>query len=1107
MSSQSKLVQTNRSLIVLDPQGMPINLGHSVREDEPENSFPALAYDGKNILPTALGYKSFFGTSTRLEGSMLEDKRVQKILVYQSVGLSSLLLALCEDGIYIKNAGSADEWEQLVEREEIEGLRRQWTFCVIKNILYLYQQGMDGFYGIVDPATYEETDIPVVIEDALIEQEWLSEDWQTGLLKYTPNFINITAQIGLFKAGNRLGFWDSEDAVAWSSATQIYDFKPSTTSFAGITTFTDVVGRIVAIHQHGTGFIIYATRSITLCSATPGSPEKWAGRAIFSDVGMLFDVQVAVAQPDTVHYAITSGGICVIDQGQAQFTQPEVFDYIKRANQIYSLSFIDARYLFVHLTNNASIPAPVITVQLPDRDGNEFTFPAPIEDLSDDFEDAIIEWLNGLPRGIQGDFTEAMDDLNDPIPIPPLQEEQLMVPCFTGRTMGTNFNQGIVDNSITTTRTILVPSGITDYEWPVEVQFEAPLHNFNNYDLGDNFIDQAGAPMLTLMNEFFEQVQSLRDIVVEGVEKFAPATIESVGLNGAPHYANYLSALLEDVATPNQFEWFTLSSQSQGEPLFTWNRVVDVSDFSAPYELSNCDQQIHLPLIDVEFRVTVNMTERYRLAQRGQQEVHTSAATGSLELVATLRMNYGPLVRVFYDSLSFNVTAARYNYTIIGSPAGTTAILLGTEKPSSYTVTRSSGGGDFTPNFIPETVNLSVAYLIDQFAGPIFDYGVQTVDVNPPLGSCPLFVEVVVEPAGPPIAARTPYGPWMGAVFGSSIIGTYSQETYEWQPTNSVTCAQDRFNSTLRTRRIGSCSTAPVLDYGFIVNDPSLPQVVVVELIASSITVQPIYTLRPEEEWPEVFRATISGWGKPPVPPWSFRRTHTRSPFTPCDPPSRYKWITFPDQVRTAEENFAYPAIPPYPDTIRPPLTWDQQPPIPLPPNYILLQDGTASPYYPTYKEALVFDSQLGKWGLYSDDHKLVYPLLPINRVDQTIVPINNPGMLAGSLLEDGELSVFTAENPTSSITYGKIGDYRLGTSTYTKLTAQFLGAPDVYTIVDVSLDGQTIVESLSQATHITDNTFMGMPFTLTGKWLNIRLSGTFDLVNLALESKRAGRR
>jgi len=209
MSSNSHLIQTNRSMIILDRDGMPVNLGHTTREDYPEGAFPILAYDGQNVLPTALGYRSFFAEHTKFTtGPQLADKKVQQMLVAQTPLMSSIFLALCEDGLYVCNATNevaSFNWLHIVDYSATEqlGVRRLWTYCVISNVIYLYQQGSSEFFGLVDLATYAETTIPEAIVGATITQVWSNTDIGIGLLKYTPNFINMSGQIGLFKAANR----------------------------------------------------------------------------------------------------------------------------------------------------------------------------------------------------------------------------------------------------------------------------------------------------------------------------------------------------------------------------------------------------------------------------------------------------------------------------------------------------------------------------------------------------------------------------------------------------------------------------------------------------------------------------------------------------------------------------------------------------------------------------------------------------------------------------------------------------------------------------------------------------------------------------------------
>mgnify|MGYP007098880961 FL=1 len=147
------------------------------------------------------------------------------------------------------------------------------------------------------------------------------------------------------------------------------------------------------------------------------------------------------------------------------------------------------------------------------------------------------------------------------------------------------------------------------------------------------------------------------------------------------------------------------------------------------------------------------------------------------------------------------------------------------------------------------------------------------------------------------------------------------------------------------------------------------------------------------------------------------------------------------------------------------------------------------------------------KWGRYNNQHKYVYNLFPLNRTDQTIMPTEAGTMRAGALSTDGGCTIFTKENPASTITYGKIGDYRLGWTKATKAVAQFGYASDCYMIVETSINGDTLDVAQSHAIEVVQSRRAEIPFTLAGKWFNIRFQGTFNLVGLSLESEAKSRR
>lgn len=63
-----------------------------------------VAYDGENILPTAEGYKSFFGISNRIGDSTLPSTEIQEIVSFVTEFGQVILLGLCGDGLWVRAA-------------------------------------------------------------------------------------------------------------------------------------------------------------------------------------------------------------------------------------------------------------------------------------------------------------------------------------------------------------------------------------------------------------------------------------------------------------------------------------------------------------------------------------------------------------------------------------------------------------------------------------------------------------------------------------------------------------------------------------------------------------------------------------------------------------------------------------------------------------------------------------------------------------------------------------------------------------------------------------------------------------------------------------------
>lgn len=385
--SGSGLVDTTKSMIIVDPNAFPVNLGHTASEDYPEGSFRLIAYDGKNILPTALGYKTFFSENTLFDSLPLPSAFCQHIIVFQTASFSNLIVCLCEEGIFWCNA-TADQatgWQWVAETGHNNAaetkVRYLWTWAMVANKLCLYSQGQPNYFVFADiGTTRNQVANAGLIKDSTVLAIYESPALGFGINKIKPTFLNMAGQMGLFRAGARLGFWDSDNSVSWSSATYIQDFTPDVTTFAGSTKFADVTGTITKVVGQGQGFVIYATSSVTRCIPLSASPEKWQGAAILSETGVVFDTQIAAAQPDETHYAITSSGLAKITGGQVEFVETEVSDYIQENSEVYALKVLDGRYLFLHSSDDL-VPSrsTVEVVKVTDADGDQYNFPPTIE--------------------------------------------------------------------------------------------------------------------------------------------------------------------------------------------------------------------------------------------------------------------------------------------------------------------------------------------------------------------------------------------------------------------------------------------------------------------------------------------------------------------------------------------------------------------------------------------------------------------------------------------------------------------------------------------------------------------------------------------------------
>lgn len=352
-------IDTTASAIIADADAFPPESTTPNKDDQRQGIYPLRIYEGYNYLPTAYGYKSYFGLQAELAATGLGGAQVvEELFIYQTRSFVNVAVALTATGIFIR---AASDWVQIVALPAPpENTSLPWTYVTISNVLFMYRQGNDRVYvfeDIVDGAgvlmdTFNGMAVTPTREDALTGQP-------LQVFSFVPTTLNISAQIGLFRAGGSLGFWDSDDSVAWSAINDFTDFTPSLTTLANITKLQDQIGAITAIQPHGDGFIVYCTRSVLYAREDTNALLRYATQVVLGNVGVAYPREIAVAEPDTTHYAFTSAGLMEISNARAQPIVPDFSDYIKVMRLPQYMDILNNRYLCISVMDPNFIPGNI----------------------------------------------------------------------------------------------------------------------------------------------------------------------------------------------------------------------------------------------------------------------------------------------------------------------------------------------------------------------------------------------------------------------------------------------------------------------------------------------------------------------------------------------------------------------------------------------------------------------------------------------------------------------------------------------------------------------------------------------------------------------------
>src|SRR5574337_207238 len=459
MTQRAKIIDITRSFVPLNPQTYPETLHATGQEDYPETRIPVVGYKGYNFLPTAAGYKSYFGTNSALDIEALTS-RIDSIFLIQTPEFENVIIALCEDGIWRKGADDTGSWEQAIELDiPPVGTHKNWSYCIINRDVYCYRVGEPQYYRLsseaipydvdsfaadvasltlgsaattegLDAGDYSykvasknvdgaisapsaQVDITIGAE-SLITLSWTSSvtnygariyrihsgiiqyldvtttsgstaqyatdsggalwttldsfpdtSWEVfkydpfEVAAYTPSFLNMEGQIGIFAAGIRLGFWDSENSISWSSIDDFTDFTPSVETLAGSAIFSSITGRIVTILSSEDSFVVYSTRSIVQINKRIDTTFQWDPNVLWTDSGIAYPEQACYSSPNNIQFAWTNTAVIKIANNKAEVIIPEIYDYLKEMELPVYLQVIQGRYLFFQVIDENYINGQV----------------------------------------------------------------------------------------------------------------------------------------------------------------------------------------------------------------------------------------------------------------------------------------------------------------------------------------------------------------------------------------------------------------------------------------------------------------------------------------------------------------------------------------------------------------------------------------------------------------------------------------------------------------------------------------------------------------------------------------------------------------------------
>lgn len=1064
MAQHSKIIDLNRTYLPIDPIQLTQNMP-TPQEDTPEKSPPVMAYDGKNFMPSFQGYQSYFGLSQVSINAL--GKPCDFIFLVQEADFSNIFVALCSDGIYSKDASSGGAWtlSQAVAPASTEIAHYLWTFAILENVLYVYRAGNANVYAI---ATNPAFAVSVL----------------------TPTHLTMVGQVGIFKAGGRLGIWDSLDSVSWSAYADPMDHLPSITTQANAAKFKDVIGKIVMIKQCGNGFVIYSTKSIVLIQRNEGNVFGWKPTVLSNGSGIAYPRQVAIADPDKIHFAWTNTGLVKIEETDIQQVAPEFWDYLTRgANPIY-VKILNGRYLCLECRDRSLVGYSRLFLDQFDAIGADATPDAEVLAIWNDYGNA------GLNYPVPTYTTMTQEKLNGAIVKMETTPTAYLRPIVANRTNGRWYPTAFVKR------------------WSTMVTLKGELAAANTRE-DPAFVREANS--ITWTDAIGMDIQTGSLVPMGWYKEFMDARMPGHGLP-------YL-----DPKPGTHFKARQLSDNNNrvGADAFIWSEEpyhIDahlqdlVGFFAAQIVIWDNDlRKQKLLLDDIAKHVGAGGTgfdlssdtsvQGYWTANQLQVNIIQDEATG------LWHRTYRPLYEYAEDNLSFVPNIA-----------------------SELSVTR---------DFFPGTLG-DISYHVNQLydADP---FGVPQHPVDDQSAGLCIISAKIVEMEQLDIVRRNTINTANVRYEIFLYTGSHVDPTFRLSTVNQF-ATKAAAQAWLRTHyynagwlvRDATVNTYTETTVAVTVDQwTAVPRMV--PAFADSFGLAPIgYIIIPSGSYHETIGHTVErtmldvsdtailriagGIVPSHIKLWNAGAFTDIAPFDPT-PNTTSSLPIFPLQRASDRSHrigyFFHPEFITH-DTFAgsQPLRfvetsgriWIMGGPSgfwTIPPDTMLLGIGLDSPKYTSAVGGFVYDMHLKKWGKFVLPYKQLVDIAPINVDGKGVIRYTKFGVAGGVLDDSGFVQVFNI-NPKISdslIVYGKFGLTRSGMTTIEEIIVHFSLASTGSIETESSLDGKNIRASLSKVKQFEAALTVNMPVGVTAKWFNILFRGQFDINYIEVKCYQAGRR